>query len=358
MAIALHHGVGYGWDGAYKYQITDTENAKVVADYPGLVVVRAKKTQYDDNVYLIGKSGIVQTFVVSGTDTDWDENEHIYDDWERTTSYSSVDAIWRLSYKGDRLYYIKKPQTQTPKYDIYNATTGKYFEYDLDEQPEPYRDGEGAVTDVYRFVKDGKVGMLKSDATILYEAEYDDIDRNAFNTDFSDESIRESDDKFFQAMKRDENSDKNLYGIVDSKGLWDGVCKYRSITSNTSGSRICVKNVDEETAVMDINTGELLTGFTGSRIYSLGDGCFLKSNGLGMYDEGKQIREIIGAEYKVEGDLRSEIQLNIKRLMDIGCYRGVRHRLGLPVRGQSTKNNARTRKGRKKTVANKKKATK
>jgi len=80
-------------------QITDTENAKVVADYPGLVVVRAKKTQYDDNVYLIGKSGIVQTFVVSGTDTDWDENEHIYDDWERTTSYSSVDAIWRLSYK-------------------------------------------------------------------------------------------------------------------------------------------------------------------------------------------------------------------------------------------------------------------
>ena len=70
------------------------------------------------------------------------------------------------------------------------------------------------------------------------------------------------------------------------------------------------------------------------------------------------VREVIGAEYKVEGDLRSEIQLNIKRLMDIGCYRGVRHRIGLPVRGQSTKNNARTRKGRKKTVANKKKATK
>ena len=64
------------------------------------------------------------------------------------------------------------------------------------------------------------------------------------------------------------------------------------------------------------------------------------------------------AEFKVEGDLRSEIQLNIKRLMDIGCYRGVRHRHGLPVRGQSTKNNARTRKGKKKTVANKKKATK
>lgn len=67
------------------------------------------------------------------------------------------------------------------------------------------------------------------------------------------------------------------------------------------------------------------------------------------------VREVIGADYKVEGDLRSEIQLNIKRLMDIGCYRGIRHRNGLPVRGQSTKNNARTRKGRKKTVANKKK---
>ena len=75
-------------------------------------------------------------------------------------------------------------------------------------------------------------------------------------------------------------------------------------------------------------------------------------------DQAGKIREVIGAEYKVEGDLRSEIQLNIKRLMDIGCYRGIRHRLGLPVRGQSTKNNARTRKGKKKTVANKKKATK
>ena len=74
--------------------------------------------------------------------------------------------------------------------------------------------------------------------------------------------------------------------------------------------------------------------------------------------EAAKIREIIGAEYKVEGDLRTEVQLNIKRLMDIGCYRGIRHRIGLPVRGQSTKNNARTRKGKKKTVANKKKATK
>ena len=75
-------------------------------------------------------------------------------------------------------------------------------------------------------------------------------------------------------------------------------------------------------------------------------------------DQAAKIRDIIAANYKVEGDLRSEVQMNIKRLMDIGCYRGVRHRLGLPVRGQSTKNNARTRKGRKKTVANKKKATK
>ena len=74
--------------------------------------------------------------------------------------------------------------------------------------------------------------------------------------------------------------------------------------------------------------------------------------------QAAKVREVIGADYKVEGDLRSEIQLNIKRLMDIGCYRGIRHRIGLPVRGQSTKNNARTRKGKKKTVANKKKATK
>ncbi len=75
-------------------------------------------------------------------------------------------------------------------------------------------------------------------------------------------------------------------------------------------------------------------------------------------DQINSIRRILNENYKLEGELRSETQLNIKRLMDIGCYRGVRHRLGLPVRGQSTKNNARTRKGRKKTVANKKKATK
>ena len=74
--------------------------------------------------------------------------------------------------------------------------------------------------------------------------------------------------------------------------------------------------------------------------------------------QAAKVREVIQENYTVEGDLRAETQLNIKRLMDIGCYRGIRHRNGLPVRGQSTKNNARTRKGRKKTVANKKKATK
>ena len=70
------------------------------------------------------------------------------------------------------------------------------------------------------------------------------------------------------------------------------------------------------------------------------------------------IRTLSNSEYKIEGELRSAVQMDIKRLMDIGCYRGIRHRAGLPVRGQSTKNNARTRKGKKKTVANKKKATK
>ena len=70
------------------------------------------------------------------------------------------------------------------------------------------------------------------------------------------------------------------------------------------------------------------------------------------------IRALINNEFKIEGELRSSVQMDIKRLMDIGCYRGIRHRAGLPVRGQSTKNNARTRKGKKKTVANKKKATK
>ncbi|MEL6697631.1 MAG: 30S ribosomal protein S13 [Bacteroidota bacterium] len=75
-------------------------------------------------------------------------------------------------------------------------------------------------------------------------------------------------------------------------------------------------------------------------------------------DDIVKIRRIIGDEYRVEGQLRSEIALNIKRLKDIGCYRGLRHRKGLPLRGQRTKTNARTRKGKKKTVAGKKKATK
>lgn len=74
--------------------------------------------------------------------------------------------------------------------------------------------------------------------------------------------------------------------------------------------------------------------------------------------EVNEIRAIIGADFRVEGVLKSEISLSIKRLMDIGCYRGLRHRKGLPVRGQRTKNNSRTRKGKRKTVANKKKATK
>ncbi len=75
-------------------------------------------------------------------------------------------------------------------------------------------------------------------------------------------------------------------------------------------------------------------------------------------EDQNKIRSFISENIKVEGELRSEVQMNIKRLMDIGTYRGIRHRIGLPLRGQKTKNNARTRKGRKKTVANKKKATK
>jgi len=75
-------------------------------------------------------------------------------------------------------------------------------------------------------------------------------------------------------------------------------------------------------------------------------------------DQLNKIRSVINDNYKVEGELRSSVQLNVKRLMDIGCYRGIRHRTGMPVRGQSTKNNARTRKGKRKTIANKKKATK
>lgn len=75
-------------------------------------------------------------------------------------------------------------------------------------------------------------------------------------------------------------------------------------------------------------------------------------------DQIAAIRSIIGSDYVVEGELKTEVQQNLKRLMDISCYRGIRHRLGLPVRGQSSKTNARTRKGKKKTVANKKKVTK
>lgn len=83
-----------------------------------------------------------------------------------------------------------------------------------------------------------------------------------------------------------------------------------------------------------------------------------KKAGEWNQEESTKIRNIIGAEIKTEGVLKSEIQLSIKRLLDIGCYRGLRHRKGLPVRGQRTKNNCRTRKGKRKTVANKKKVTK
>jgi small subunit ribosomal protein S13 len=92
----------------------------------------------------------------------------------------------------------------------------------------------------------------------------------------------------------------------------------------------------------------------------------LEENGIDIHkkvsdwddDEQKKIRDYIVENLKVEGELRSETQMNIKRLMDIGAYRGIRHRIGLPLRGQRTKNNARTRKGKKKTVAGKKKVTK
>ena len=97
-----------------------------------------------------------------------------------------------------------------------------------------------------------------------------------------------------------------------------------------------------------------------SAAYILGKAGIDVSKKIGELDdeEQKAIRTIISEEFKVEGVLKSEVQLSIKRLMDIGCYRGLRHRKGLPVRGQHTKNNSRTRKGKRKTVANKKKATK
>jgi small subunit ribosomal protein S13 len=97
---------------------------------------------------------------------------------------------------------------------------------------------------------------------------------------------------------------------------------------------------------------------TARRILTNGGISFDKKVSEWNDDDLSKIRGFITEEIKVEGALRSEVQMNIKRLMDIGCYRGVRHRLGLPLRGQSTKNNSRTRKGKRKTVANKKKAVK
>ncbi len=97
---------------------------------------------------------------------------------------------------------------------------------------------------------------------------------------------------------------------------------------------------------------------TARRILSASEIDFNKKVSEWNDDDLSKIRGFITDEIKVEGALRSEVQMNIKRLMDIGCYRGIRHRLGLPLRGQSTKNNSRTRKGKRKTVANKKKAVK
>jgi len=97
---------------------------------------------------------------------------------------------------------------------------------------------------------------------------------------------------------------------------------------------------------------------TSQKILTKAEVSFDKKAGDWSDDEANAIRSVITNEFMVEGALRSDVQLSIKRLMDIGCYRGLRHRKGLPLRGQRTKNNARTRKGRRKTVANKKKATK
>jgi small subunit ribosomal protein S13 len=97
---------------------------------------------------------------------------------------------------------------------------------------------------------------------------------------------------------------------------------------------------------------------TSQKVLTKAEVSYDKKAGDWSDDEANAIRSVITNEYMVEGALRSDVQLSIKRLMDIGCYRGLRHRKGLPLRGQRTKNNARTRKGRRKTVANKKKATK
>lgn len=105
-----------------------------------------------------------------------------------------MSAIGNFSTGENQLYYIKKPQTA--KYDIYNATTGQYFEYDLDEEPTYYGDGKGYSADTYRIVKDGKMGMLKNDGSILYEAVYDEIDRSPYNQYLSDE-MKESDDLIY-----------------------------------------------------------------------------------------------------------------------------------------------------------------
>ena len=183
-----------------------------------------------------------------------------------------MDAIWSFSDEGDLLYYIKKPQTQTPKYDVYNATTGEYFEYDLDEKPTYYGDGKGYSAGVYRIVKDGKTGMLKNDGSILYEAVYDEVDRAAYNQHFSD-GMEELDDLLY--MVTQETSDEELYGFIDSKGLWDGVCRYES-TWDLSGYRKKVKDKDGGYMILDLKTGEKFADqiSSGGDMKALGDGCF------------------------------------------------------------------------------------
>lgn len=249
-------------------QITDTEHAKVVAAEPGIVVVREMKSQNNRNIYLIGKNGIINTFSFAGEDEAWKEEE--YYNGVENINYSYVSAIGNFSTGENQLYYIKKPQTA--KYDIYNATTGKYFEYDLDEEPTYYGDGKGYSADTYRIVKDGKMGMLKNDGSILYEAVYDEIDRSPYNQYLSDE-MKESDDLIYGVMQK--NSDGKLYGFIDSKGLWDGVCRYKS-KWDVSGSRQVVEDKDDGAMILDLKTGEKFASQITSTgdMGALGDGCF------------------------------------------------------------------------------------
>ena len=142
------------------------------------------------------------------------------------------------------------------------------------------------------------------------------------------------------------------------------VCDVRNMygyTGSYKGRKVSVMGHGMGIPSCSIYATELIKDFGVKKIIRVGS-CGAVSEDIKVKDwtdeQFQAIRSLINEDYTVEGELRSETQLNIKRLMDIGCYRGIRHRIGLPLRGQGTKNNARTRKGRKKTVANKKKATK